>query len=292
VPLAGHKQWRSKRARRQLASQGPAIKLCDLPHREGPPGSPQFQRPPLGRQPRILPGKREQPRPPDHLIDQNAPSGGKTGKARKGLKFIVNNSTRKSRDLNSKLRRNVQQWKNHEKVTQRRGVFKNLTYNPTGYRLDRKQPLKQRGCMLVNSHNLTATLGKRRTVIEEAVPLGPQEMDPILGYALTISGGKLCLVPRMGGAYMKNLKFLQGNQKSCRHLKYVAHFISDYGITVRLYKKLSLAAMLVTIGKANRAMRLYRSVANRCGYLRHKWTEHAILSEGHLSGNSSYSSDW
>lgn len=190
------------------------------------------------------------------------------------------------------LRRNVRQWKNRERVTQRRGVFKNLGYNPTGYRLDRREPLKQRGCLLVNPKTLTARLGKRRTVKEDTVPLGPQQLDPVLGYVLTISGGKLCLQARMGRSYQMNLRFLQGNRKSCRQLKFIAYFITDYGITVRLYRKLSLAARLVVNGKANAAMRLYRSVANRCGYLRHKWTEHAIMSEGHLSGNSSSSSDW
>jgi len=198
-----------------------------------------------------------------------------------------------SQDFRSKLRRNVQQWTNRERVTQKRGVFKNLSYNPTGYRLDKKQPLKQRGCMLVNSRDLTATLGKRRTVIEDTVPLGPQQEDPVLGYTLAISGGKLCLAPRFGGSYMRNLRFLQGNRGSCRQLKYVAHFISDYGITVRLYRKLSLAAMLVISGRANAAMRLYRSVANRCGYLRHKlMSKHASLSGGHPSESSSHSSDW
>lgn len=207
------------------------------------------------------------------------------------LRAKLNVSTRKSRDYNSVLRRNVEDWVNHRRVTQRRGIFKNLKYNPTGCTIDRKQPLKQRGCLLVDS-SLRAIVGKRRTRIPGVLELGPQEPSEEFEYCLAISGGKLKLAKRRNGAYEKNLSFLQGGSRSCKQLKYVAHFICQYGITVRLYKKLSLAARLVWAGKPNPAMTIYRSVANRVGKLRHLRSKHASLSESHLSESLSSFSDW
>lgn len=201
-------------------------------------------------------------------------------------------STRKSRDHQSVIRRNVDDWVNRRPVTGRRGIFKNLKYNPTGCTIDRKQPLKQRGCLLVDSTSLRATLGKRRTRIPDTVEVGPQEPSLEYDYALSISGGRLVLARRRKGAYEKNLAFLQGGSRSCKQLKYVAHFICQYGITVRLFKKLSLAARLVWAGKPNPAMTIYRSVANRVGKLRHERSKHASLSESHLSGSLSSYSDW
>jgi hypothetical protein len=191
------------------------------------------------------------------------------------------------------LSRHVEQWKDGLRVTSRRGVFKNLQYNPCGYTIKRKQPLKQTGCLLVDRHSLRANLGKRRAIFPDAVDLGPQEEEPNSNFALVISKGKLKLnnYSKPHKAYQKNLSFLHGGKRSCKQLKYVARFICDYGITVRLYRKLSLAALLVTAGKANAALRLYRSVANRCGQLRHR-TEHAFdVREPSLSDSSSCS-DW
>jgi hypothetical protein len=188
----------------------------------------------------------------------------------------------------------VEQWKNHERVSPRRGVFKNLSCNRNGYTINRKEPLKQRGCLLVNRRTLRATLGKRRTILPETLELGPQPEDPVYTYSLAISGGRVCLQTHMckpKKAYMKNLTFLQGGKKSSNHIKFVARFISDYGITVRLFRKLLLAATLVMKGKPNQAYALYRSVSNRCGHIRAK-AEHAnYVREPSLSDSSQYS-DW
>jgi hypothetical protein len=210
------------------------------------------------------------------------------------LTVLVAHSGRKARDYDSLLRRNVEQWKNHQHVESRRGVFKNLSCNRNGYTINRKEPLKQRGCLLVNRRTLRATLGKRRTVLPDTLELGPQAEDPVTTYSLAISGGKVCLrthICRPKRAYMKNLAFIQGGKKSSRHVKYVARFISDYGITVRLFRKLLLAATLVMKGKPNQAYALYRSVSNRCGHLRAN-AEHAnYVREPSLSDSSHYS-DW
>jgi hypothetical protein len=203
-------------------------------------------------------------------------------------------SGRKARELNSKLQNNVEQWKNFQRVTSRRGVFKNLGCNRTGYTIDRKQPLKQRGCLLVDPKTLNARLGKRRSRLGNTIELGPAPKLQDKYYCLSISDSRLKLQVRnsLRAAYEKNLSFLQGGKKSCKHLKYIAYFICEFGITLRLYRKLSLAAKLVFAGKPNRAFQIIRSVAGRCGNLRHKWAEHAIIErEPSLSDSSQYS-DW
>jgi hypothetical protein len=210
------------------------------------------------------------------------------------LSACIGFSARKSRNLNSKLHRNAKLWENRDPVEQKRGLFKNLTYNPCGYTIKRKEPLKQRGCLLVNRHSLRASIGKRRSSVPESLDLGPQEEGPTNNYAFVISDGRLKLKNyecKPAKAYNKNLAFLQGGRKSCRQLKYVARFITDYGITKRLYRKLSLAAMLVIKGKANAASQIYRSVANRCGQLRYK-AEHALFVREPSLSDSSLDSDW
>jgi hypothetical protein len=148
--------------------------------------------------------------------------------------------------------------------------------------------------MLVDSKTLKARLGKRRSRVENTIDVGPAEKSEDHYYSLSISEGRLKLQLRKSkfSAFKKNLAFLQGGPKSCRQLRYVAYFICDHGITLRLYRKLALAGMLVHKGKSNEAFRIVRSVANRCGYLRHKWGEHAIIvQEPSLSDSSQYS-DW
>lgn len=204
-------------------------------------------------------------------------------------------STRKSRDLNSKLRRNAEQWVNGSRVRSRRGIFKNLGYNPCGCNISKTEPLKLRGCLLVDRHGIRANIGKRRAKIPDCVEVGPQAWDLNNGYALVISEGKLKLKNysfQPARAVKKNLAFLQGGKRSCKQLKFVAHFITEYGITLRLYRKLALAATLVRAGKPNAAFSLYRSVANRCGQLRSKKAKHAIYVQEPSFSDSSQSSDW
>lgn len=188
------------------------------------------------------------------------------------------------------LRENARKWRDHETVTCRRGVFKNLGYNPCGYTIDRHQPLKYRGCLNVNPKTLRAHLGKRRTVDPTVQDLEPKRSQDSF-YYFCISSGKLGLKPsdNYRRAFSKNLSFLGGGKKSCKQLKYVVHFITENGITVRLYRKLSLALLLVMCGKPGRAHKIYRSVSNRCGTLRNRSMRN--VQEPSLS-DSSYYSDW
>lgn len=211
-----------------------------------------------------------------------------------GIAAWIGYSSRKSRDLDSQLHRNVEQWKSRDRVCRRRGVFKNLGYNPCGYTINKKEPLKLTGSLLVDRRTLRATIGKRRTKVPGAEEIGPREgIEYEDGFALVISEGKLMLknYHNPAKAYAKNLAFLQGGRKSCGQLKYIASFIVENGITARLYKKVALANLLVRCGKPNPAYRLLRSVSNRCGQLCRK-TEHAsFVREPSLSDSSSWS-DW
>jgi len=197
-------------------------------------------------------------------------------------------STRKSRELNSRLRENVAQWKNRQRVRKRRGPFKNLRYNPCGFTIDKEQPLKQRGCLLVDRTSLRATLGKRRSQVGSAHDVRLHPQDAVDSYCLAISDGRLVIQSGKARAYEKNLAFLQGSKRSCRQLKYVAYFICDFGITVRLYRKLALAATLVRAGKPNSAYKLYRHIAARCWFLRQRLSEPVSLAESDLSSISSF----
>lgn len=48
-------------------------------------------------------------------------------------------------------------------------------------------------------------------------------------------------------------------------MKFLAHVITDIGITVRIYRKLSFAAVLLQAGAPGRAYRVYKSVATQVG---------------------------
>lgn len=164
------------------------------------------------------------------------------------------------------VRRNADQWKRGERVTRKRGLFKNVGNNPCGVLISRREPLKQRGCLLVDRTSLTAKLGKRRSVVQNIVQWGFREKSDTK-YCLAISQGKLCLqaCSSTARAFKKNLRFLQGGGRSCKQLKFIAHVITDVGITVRIYRKLSFAALLLQAGAPGKAYRVYKSVATQVG---------------------------
>jgi hypothetical protein len=168
--------------------------------------------------------------------------------------------------FSSKVRSNAEQWKRGERVTQKRGLFKSVRNNPCGISISKREPLKQRGCLLVDRASLTAKLGKRRSAVQGETDWGFREESHVK-YCLAISRGKLCLQEcrNPAQAYMKNLRFLQGGRRSCKQLKFIAHLITDIGITLRLYRKLSYAATLLYAGAPAKAHKVYKSVATQVG---------------------------
>jgi len=170
------------------------------------------------------------------------------------------------RGNSSRVRRNAEQWKKGKRVVQKRGLFKNIRNNPCGISISKLEPLKQRGCLLVDRASLTAKLGKRRSAVQGETNWGFREKSHVK-YCLAISRGKLCLQEcrKPAQAYNKNLRFLQGGGRSCKQLKFIAHVISDIGITLRLYRKLSYAAVLLYAGAPGKAYKVYKSVATQVG---------------------------
>lgn len=234
-----------------------------------------------------------------------APAGALRSLPKRELKFESpdvparkSRAAREGRAKDPELYRNVEQWRSRSRVRHRRGVFKNLGYNPCGYQIHKSEPLKQTGSLLVDRRTLRATIGKRRTKVPGAVPFGPKKYSGVEyenSYALVISEGKLMMKDYHGlhgKALAKNLAFFQGGIRSCKQLKSIAAFIVEFGITARLYKKVALACLLTRLGKPNPAHRLLRSVADRCGNLRRKLTEHAIQVWEPSLYDSSSDSDW
>lgn len=140
-------------------------------------------------------------------------------------------------------------------------------FNPTGIPLDKGDPLRQTGILLVRP-SLQAIVGKKSTKIPGAFDLGPvKEVDgPV---RIVISNRKVGLVrcedPER--AFQQNLRFFRTGRTCCKQLKYVVRHITRHGTTRRDFMRLRFASHMQYIGKPAKAFQVIKALSQRIGCL-------------------------
>jgi hypothetical protein len=138
-------------------------------------------------------------------------------------------------------------------------------FNPTGIPLNKKDPLRQTGILLVRP-SLQAIVGKKSTSLRGAFELQPVKNGPV---RIVISDRKVrminCEDPEK--AFQSNLKFFRTGRTCCKQLKYVVRHITRHGTTRRDFMRLRYASHLQFIGRPARAFQVVKSLSQRIGCL-------------------------
>lgn len=144
-------------------------------------------------------------------------------------------------------------------------MARNRKFNPTGIPLNKGDPLRQTGILLVRP-SLQAIVGKKSTTVRGAFDLRPVSDGPV---RIVISDRKVRLVkcedPEK--AFQSNLKFFRTGRTCCKQLKYVVWHITRHGTTRREFMRLRYASHLQYIGRPARAFQVVKSLSQRIGCL-------------------------